>query len=48
MLALPFRLAVVTVACGEVATLLAMAYDQWQARTPLPVAGRRWSCARAP
>ena len=39
VLALPFRLAVVTVVCGEAATLVAMAYDQWPARTPLP--GRR-------
>jgi signal transduction histidine kinase len=38
VLALPFRLAVVTVAGGELATLAAMAYDQWKQRTPLPVA----------
>ncbi len=38
VLALPFRLAVVTVFGGLVATLGAMAYDQLQGRTPLPVA----------
>lgn len=38
VLALPFRLALVTVIGGELAVLTAMAYDQWQGRTPLPVA----------
>jgi len=38
VLALPFRLALVTVVGGLVATLGAMAYDQWRGSTPLPVA----------
>ncbi|HEX9101420.1 MAG TPA: hypothetical protein VF997_04415, partial [Polyangia bacterium] len=38
VLALPFRLALVTVVGGELATLAAMAYDQWRGATPLPVA----------
>src|SRR5262249_56822148 len=38
VLALPFRLALVAVGCGEIATFAAMAFDQWQGRTPLPVA----------
>lgn len=38
VLALPFRLALVTVVGGMLATMAAMAYDQWQGRTPLPVA----------
>jgi signal transduction histidine kinase len=38
VLALPFRLAVVTVIGGELMTLAAMAYDQWMGATPLPVA----------
>ncbi|MCU1281180.1 MAG: histidine kinase [bacterium] len=38
VLALPFRLALVVVVGGEVATLSAMVYDQWRGTTPLPVA----------
>ncbi len=38
VLALPFRLALVTVVGGELATLAAMVYDQWRGVTPLPVA----------
>ena len=38
VLALPFRLALVTVIGGELATLGAMIYDQLQGRTPLPIA----------
>jgi signal transduction histidine kinase len=38
VLALPFRLALVTVIGGLLATFGAMAYDQWRGATPLPVA----------
>jgi signal transduction histidine kinase len=38
VLALPFRLALVTVVGGLVATFGAMIYDQWRGATPLPVA----------
>ncbi|MDB4966422.1 MAG: histidine kinase [Myxococcales bacterium] len=38
VLALPFRLAFVTVAGGVLATAAAMAYDQWRGATPLAVA----------
>ena len=38
VLALPFRLALVTVVGGELAVLVAMAYDQWRGATPLPLA----------
>ena len=38
VLALPFRLALVTVVGGLVATFGAMAWDQWRGAAPLPVA----------
>jgi len=38
VLALPFRLALVTVVGGELATFGAMIYDQWRGATPLPIA----------
>lgn len=38
VLALPFRLALVTVISGELVAVAAMLFDQWRDATPLPVA----------
>jgi signal transduction histidine kinase len=47
VLALPFRLAMMTVIGGEAATLAAMLYDQWQGQTPLPLAVGLMLCTSA-
>ena len=47
VLALPFRLAVVTVVGGELAAITAMAYDQWRGATPLPIAVGLLLCTSA-
>jgi signal transduction histidine kinase len=47
VLALPFRLALVTVVGGELIALVAMIYDQWRGQTPLPVAVGLTLCSGA-
>jgi signal transduction histidine kinase len=47
VLALPFRLAVVTVVGGELTAIVAMLYDQWRGQTPLPVAVGLTLCSGA-